>query len=170
MSYEHECVRMCCNKQAQGGLTTVCLNMTLCMSNYAFSEVHSCQTSFGPHNFCGVDVFNRSLHVLLVLTIIYHHVSPTVCLRGLIPIAILKHLETVCRLPTHQMFDYVCGTSTGSLIAGLLCVKKAPIKEVESMYHEMSTKVFKMNNLMGLSQLFLNHAFYDRDLLLKIIR
>ncbi len=90
--------------------------------------------------------------------------------RGLIPVAILKHLEEVCRLPTHQMFDYVCGTSTGALVAGLLCIKKASIAEVESMYHEMGTKVFKMNNLLGISQLFLTHAFYDGKLLQRIIR
>ena len=90
--------------------------------------------------------------------------------RGLIPLTILKHLEKLCQLPTHQMFDYVCGTSTGAILAGLLCVKKASIAEAESLYYDMSTQVFKMNNLLGISQLFLSHAFYDEKLLQKTIR
>ncbi len=111
--------------------------------------------------------------ILLTKHIPKHHVYAFVShlyTRGLIPIAILKHLEEVCRLPIHRMFDYVCGTSTGALVAALLCIKKASIVEVESMYHEMSTKVFKMNNLLGISQLFLTHAFYDGKLLQRIIR
>lgn len=68
------------------------------------------------------------------------------------------------------MFDYVCGTSTGSIIAALLFVKKASIEDATSLYRELSTKVFKMNNLLGISQLFLTHAFYDTKLLQKIVR
>lgn len=68
------------------------------------------------------------------------------------------------------MFDYVCGTSTGSILAALLCVKKSSIEESEILYRELSSKVFKMNNLLGISQLFLSHAFYNQNLLQKIIR
>ena len=68
------------------------------------------------------------------------------------------------------MFDYVCGTSTGAILAALLCLKRSHIEEVESLYRELSTKVFKINNLLGIGQLFLNHAFYDAKLLEKIIR
>ncbi len=68
------------------------------------------------------------------------------------------------------MFDYVCGVSTGAIVAALLCMKKETIEEVETLYRELSTQVFKMNNLLGIGQLFLNHAFYDAKLLEKIIR
>ncbi len=37
--------------------------------------------------------------------------------RGLIPIILLRHLEQVSGLKVHEMFDYVAGTSTGSIIA-----------------------------------------------------
>lgn len=68
------------------------------------------------------------------------------------------------------MFDFVCGTSTGSILAALLCVRKSSIDDAESLYRDLSTKVFKMNNLLGISQLFLTHAFYDDKLLEKVVR
>jgi len=88
----------------------------------------------------------------------------------LIPILILKHLEEICNLKTYKLFDYVCGTSTGAILTALLCLKRSSIEEVEGIYRELSAKVFKVNNLLGIGQLFLNHAFYDAKLLEKIIR
>ena len=38
------------------------------------------------------------------------------------------------------------------------------------MYRELSGKIFKMNNFLGLGQLFLNQSFYDSSQLEKQIR
>ena len=73
-------------------------------------------------------------------------------------------------MKVYELFDYVCGTSTGALLSGLLFVKKSTLAETERTYRELSMEVFKMNNLLGISQLFLNHAFYDCKLLEKIVR
>ena len=73
-------------------------------------------------------------------------------------------------MKVYELFDYVCGTSTGALVSGLLFVKKSTLAETERTYRELSMEVFKMNNLLGISQLFLNHAFYDYKLLEKIVR
>lgn len=40
--------------------------------------------------------------------------------RGLITIQILKYLQKFCGQELHKMFDYVCGVSTGSLLAVML--------------------------------------------------
>jgi calcium-independent phospholipase A2-gamma len=40
-----------------------------------------------------------------------------VCSRGLIPIILLQHLERISGLKVYEMFDYVSGTSTGTLLA-----------------------------------------------------
>ena len=90
--------------------------------------------------------------------------------RGLIPTVVLSRLEELCGMKTYRMFDYVCGTSTGAILLGLLCLKRSDIAEIQQIYRELSTKVFKMNNLLGISQLFLNHAFYDAKMLEKVIR
>ena len=47
---------------------------------------------------------------------IYYFNSTTVFCRGLIPIIILQHLEKASGIKVHEMFDYVAGTSTGTLI------------------------------------------------------
>lgn len=73
-------------------------------------------------------------------------------------------------MKVYELFDYVCGTSTGALLSGLLFVKKSTLAETERTYRELSMEIFKMNNLLGISQLFLNHAFYDCKLLEKIVR
>ena len=90
--------------------------------------------------------------------------------RGLIPIIILRHLEEICGQPIHALFDFVCGTSTGCILASLLCLEKLSANECKKYYFSLSHDVFKMNNLLGMSQLFLNHAFYDSKLLQKQIR
>ena len=44
------------------------------------------------------------------------------------------------------------------------------MERVEMMYRELSSKIFKMNNFLGLGQLFLNQSFYDSSLLEKQVR
>ncbi len=100
------------------------------------------------------------------LFIIFHHFFA----RGLVPLTILKHLEEACGEPVHAMFDFVCGTSTGSLLASLLCLEKLSAQEAIKVYLSLSHEVFKMNNLKGVSHLFLNHAFYDSKLLQNYVR
>ena len=68
------------------------------------------------------------------------------------------------------MFDYVCGTSTGAIIASLVCLRREPLDKVEMLYRQMSLELFNKNNLLGIGQLFLTHAFYDAKILEKMIR
>ena len=90
--------------------------------------------------------------------------------RGLIPITVLKHIEDQCNQPIYKLFDFVCGTSTGSILAALLCLERVSARECREYYYDFSREVFKMNNLLGISQFFLNHAFYDARLLQKVLR
>lgn len=46
-------------------------------------------------------------------------------------------------------------------------VEGVSIDETQVLYKELSTKIFKMNNLLGIGQLFLNQSFYDSSLLKK---
>lgn len=90
--------------------------------------------------------------------------------RGLIPITIMRHIEKSCGQPMHKLFDFVCGTSTGALLAALLCLEKMSAEHCKEYYLNFSTEVFKMNNLLGISHFFRNHAFYDAKLLERLIR
>ena len=52
----------------------------------------------------------------------------------------------------------------------LLFLQKISATDAENMYRDLSSKIFRMNNLLGLGTLFLTQSFYDSSLLEKQIR
>lgn len=42
----------------------------------------------------------------------------------------------------HDLFDIVCGTSTGGILAALFAVKRTPVQEAGRLYDELIKKVF----------------------------
>ncbi|XP_014678974.1 PREDICTED: calcium-independent phospholipase A2-gamma-like [Priapulus caudatus] len=71
--------------------------------------------------------------------------------RGLVSMEILKQLEERCRRPLYEMFDYVCGVSTGALIAALIMVNRETLDHAEALYKEASRTVFARNSWIGAS-------------------
>lgn len=90
--------------------------------------------------------------------------------RGVIPIEILKRLEESCQLRIGDMFDYVIGVSSGAVTAFLLSIAKASTEECEQLYKDLSSTVFGRNRFLGTSNLVLNHAFYDTERWIKMLR
>ncbi|PIK45558.1 putative phospholipase A I [Apostichopus japonicus] len=90
--------------------------------------------------------------------------------RGVIPIEILKRLEESCQLKIGDMFDYVIGVSSGAVTAFLLSIAKASTEECEQLYKDLSSTVFGRNRFLGTSNLVLNHAFYDTERWIKMLR
>ena len=84
-------------------------------------------------------------------------------------IEVLRCLEAACRAPVHQLFDYICGVSTGSLLAVMLAVFKVPLVECDKVYREFSRQMFTRNMFMGASKLITSHAFYDSSIWEKIL-
>ena len=59
--------------------------------------------------------------------------------RGLGTIEALRAIEASCGgRPIHQLFDVLCGTSTGGILAVALGVLKRPLDEVSSACHTLS--------------------------------
>ena len=68
------------------------------------------------------------------------------------------------------MFDLICGSSTGAVLAFLLGVKKTSLDECNQMYRDLAREIFSVNTLVGTGKLFFNHAYYDTVKFENILR
>ncbi len=84
--------------------------------------------------------------------------------KGFVTIEVLKNIEQKCGRPVHEIFDYICGVSTGAVLASLIGIMKAPLKDVERMYELFTKDLFERNMTTGLSNLFKTHSYYDTQM------
>jgi calcium-independent phospholipase A2-gamma len=83
--------------------------------------------------------------------------------KGLVILEVLRHLEKTTERPIHQLFDLICGVSTGAILATLLGTLHLSIDECERIYKETSAHMFEANIFSGTSRLLLRHAYYDTE-------
>ncbi|XP_033904605.2 calcium-independent phospholipase A2-gamma-like isoform X1 [Acipenser ruthenus] len=81
--------------------------------------------------------------------------------RGLVALQVLKQLEEESGKPVHQMFDYVCGVSTGAVLAFTLGLGQISVGECEEMYRRFGSDVFRQNPLVGTVKMGWSHAYYN---------
>ncbi|RNA26982.1 calcium-independent phospholipase A2-gamma-like [Brachionus plicatilis] len=81
--------------------------------------------------------------------------------RGFVTIEILKNLEKLCDKPIHKIFDYICGTSTGAVLAALVGIYKLPLDEIERQYKHFIKEIFSTNRATGIGNLMMTYAYYD---------
>jgi len=84
--------------------------------------------------------------------------------KGFVTIEVLKNIEKKCGKPIHEIFDYICGVSTGAVLASLIGIMKMPLKDVERMYELFTKDLFERNMTAGLSNLFKAHSYYDTQM------
>uniref|UniRef100_A0A3P8ZTM6 PNPLA domain-containing protein n=1 Tax=Esox lucius TaxID=8010 RepID=A0A3P8ZTM6_ESOLU len=83
--------------------------------------------------------------------------------RGLIALQTLQKLEALTGKPIHELFDYICGVSTGSILGFMLGLFQIPLNECEVLYRKLGSDVFKQNVIVGTVKMGWNHAFYDSE-------
>ncbi|ESO82545.1 hypothetical protein LOTGIDRAFT_223198 [Lottia gigantea] len=91
--------------------------------------------------------------------------------RGLIPLEIIRQLQALC--PDGNIldkFDYICGVSTGALVAGLIFLEKKSVDVAESLYKEFSIQTFSRNRIAGARDLFWNHSWYETKVWEEILK
>ncbi|KFP77917.1 Calcium-independent phospholipase A2-gamma [Acanthisitta chloris] len=90
--------------------------------------------------------------------------------RGLVALQTLRKLEQLTGKPVHQLFDYICGVSTGAILAFMLGLFHIPLDDCEELYHKLGSDVFKQNVIVGTVKMGWSHAFYDSDVWEKILK
>lgn len=90
--------------------------------------------------------------------------------RALVTISIMRRLEELSKRRIHELFDYVCGVSTGSLVGAMAAIYRVPLAEMEEIYKEFSVQMFERNRLIGAGKLFMSHAYYDTEVWERILR
>src|SRR5690348_11556724 len=63
--------------------------------------------------------------------------------RGLVPLHLLLNLTTRTNKEPHQLFDLVCGSGSGGILALLLGLLKVPVDECAKLFEELCKKVFE---------------------------
>ncbi|XP_073688486.1 calcium-independent phospholipase A2-gamma-like [Garra rufa] len=90
--------------------------------------------------------------------------------RGLLALQTLQRLQELSGKPVHQLFDYICGVSTGSILGFMLGVFQIPLKDCEDLYRKLSSDVFKQNVIVGTMKMSWSHAFYDSQIWEKVLK
>ena len=91
-------------------------------------------------------------------------------MRGIVALEMLKAIELKTGKPIHELFDLICGVSTGSIIASFLGFHRFPIKQVEETYNTIGTKVFSQNFLEGAKGWVVSHSYYNTKLFEDILK
>uniref|UniRef100_A0A665TR69 Patatin-like phospholipase domain containing 8 n=1 Tax=Echeneis naucrates TaxID=173247 RepID=A0A665TR69_ECHNA len=90
--------------------------------------------------------------------------------RGLLALQTLYKLQTLTGKRVHQLFDYICGVSTGAILAFMLGIFQIPLEECEEMYRKLGSDVFKQNVIVGTVKMGWSHAFYDSEIWENILK
>ncbi|XP_022078388.1 calcium-independent phospholipase A2-gamma [Acanthochromis polyacanthus] len=90
--------------------------------------------------------------------------------RGLLALQTLHKLQDLTGKRVHQLFDYICGVSTGAILAFMLGIFQIPLEECEEMYRKLGSDVFKQNVIVGTVKMGWSHAFYDSEIWENILK
>ncbi|XP_056588185.1 calcium-independent phospholipase A2-gamma-like isoform X2 [Triplophysa dalaica] len=90
--------------------------------------------------------------------------------KGLVPLQVLKQLEAQTGKQVHQLFDYICGVSTGAVLAFMLGLVHISLDDCEEMYHHFGSDVFRQNPLVGTMKMGWTHSYYNTDTWEMILR
>ncbi|KAM6977592.1 calcium-independent phospholipase A2-gamma-like [Aplochiton taeniatus] len=90
--------------------------------------------------------------------------------RGVVPLQTLKLLEAETGKPIHQLFDYICGVSTGAALAFMIGLARFSLEECEEMYRRFGSDVFRQNPLVGTVKMGWSHSYYSTETWESILR
>ncbi|TSK13411.1 Calcium-independent phospholipase A2-gamma [Bagarius yarrelli] len=90
--------------------------------------------------------------------------------RGLVALQTLQRLEEMSGKSIYQLFDYICGVSTGAILGFMLGIYHIPLNECEELYRKLGSDVFRQNVIVGTVKMGWSHAFYDSEIWEKVLK
>ncbi|XP_029291760.1 calcium-independent phospholipase A2-gamma-like [Cottoperca gobio] len=90
--------------------------------------------------------------------------------RGVVPLQVLQILEAETGRKIHQLFDYICGVSTGAVLAFMLGLAHFSLEECAEMYRRFGSEVFRQNPLVGTVKMGWSHSYYNTETWETILR
>ncbi|CAH0552149.1 unnamed protein product [Brassicogethes aeneus] len=85
-------------------------------------------------------------------------------IRGLLVIEMIKKLEELTGKRVHELFDFFCGVSTGSILAYSMAIHHRPLESISEQYECISKEVFQQSALWGTGNLVWTHSYYETAL------
>lgn len=82
-------------------------------------------------------------------------------IRGLCMLEALKKLERATGRQVHELFDIICGTSTGGLMTMLLGVKRLSLDEVSAAYEKVRKRMADHTTISGSVARLTGGCLYD---------
>lgn len=90
--------------------------------------------------------------------------------RGLVSMEILRHIEKATNKRIHELFDLICGVSSGAILTMALGSGRFSVDQCETFYREMSENIFKTDFWSSTPRLLWTHAYYDASIFEQTLR
>ena len=78
--------------------------------------------------------------------------------RAILAFETLKYLKKLTGCELHELFDIICGTSTGEIVATSIGIGHKSVEEVEVLYRDMIGKIFAKHPVNG-AKMLLTRAY-----------
>lgn len=90
--------------------------------------------------------------------------------RGLVSLEILRQIEQATKKRIHELFDLICGVSSGAIITMAIGSGRFTLDQLETFYREMSENIFKSDFWSSTPRLLFSHAYYDAAVFEKTLK
>lgn len=83
---------------------------------------------------------------------------------------ISRHIEKATNKKIHELFDLICGVSSGAILTMALGSGRYTVDQCETFYREMSENIFKTDFWSSTPRLLWSHAYYDAEIFEQTLR
>lgn len=90
--------------------------------------------------------------------------------KGLVCIELLRCIEKLTNKRIHELFDLICGVSSGAIITMAVGSGRMTLDKCEQLYRDLSQTLFVADMWRAAPRLIMNHAYYDTSVWESILK